>query len=96
MERCWERRGCDEEMRGRCHHNIPGEPCPSECNFAACYRKTHVVTDDLDLILNPDRDYAAAVKEVCRICEHFLTHGPDVADRTEEVCRQGNPNRFLL
>ena len=52
MEKCWERRGCDEEMQGRCPHNMPGEPCPSECNFAACVRKTHVVTDDLDLILN--------------------------------------------
>ena len=32
----------------------------------------------------------------CRFCEHFLEHGPGVAERTGEVTRQGNPNRFLL
>ena len=66
MEKCWERRGCDEEMQGRCPHNQPGEPCPSECNFAACVRKTHVVTDDLDLILVHGPDLADREGEVER------------------------------
>ena len=96
MEKCGERRGCDEEMRGRCPHNIPGEPCPADCHFAACGRKTHVVCDDFDLLLNPDRDYDAAVKEICRFCEHFLTYGPSMAERPAGFKRQGNPNRFLL
>ena len=48
-------------------------------------------------MLNPERDYDAAVKEVCRFCEHFLVHGPDMSERSaEERHRQGNPNRFLL
>ena len=43
--KCWELRGCyeDAEMNGRCPHNIPGEPCPADCHFAACFRPTHVV-----------------------------------------------------
>ena len=85
MEKCWRRRGCDDEMQGRCPHNIPGEPCPADCHFAACQRKTHVVCD-----------YDAAVKEICRFCEHFLTYGPNIADRPADFKRQGNPNRFLL
>ena len=96
MALCWEQRGCDEEMRGRCPHNIPGEPCPADCNFAACFRPTHVVASDINLILNPDLNYDASVKEVCRVCEHFLTHGPNRDSIAENAPRQGNPNRFLL
>ena len=72
------------------------EPCPADCRFAACTRSTHEVCQDFNKLLNPERDYDAAVKEVCRFCEHFLEHGPGVAERTGEVTRQGNPNRFLL
>ena len=98
MAQCWERRGCDEEMMSRCPHNIPGEPCPCDCRFAACTRSTHEVCQDYNKLLNPERDYDAAIKEVCRFCEHFLEHGPNVSDREGEsgVTRQGNPNRFLL
>ena len=73
MAQCWERRGCDEEMMSRCPHNIPGEPCPADCRFAACTRSTHEVCQDFNKLLNPERDYDAAVKEVCRFCEHFRT-----------------------
>lgn len=96
MAHCWERRGCDDEMMSRCPHNAPGEPCPADCRFAACMRSTHVVTGDFDLLLNPERDYGAAVKEVCRFCEHFLKEGPCTGDRADEGARPGNPNRFLL
>ncbi len=98
MTNCWETRGCDEEMQSRCPHNLPGEPCPADCHYAACGRATHVVASDYELLLNPDRDYDAAVKEICRFCEHFLTLGPSVADRSEQEDppRLGNPNRFLL
>lgn len=95
MAKCWEMRGCDDEMRSRCPHNIPGEPCPADCKFAACSRPTHVVATDVNLILNPELDYEASVKEVCRICEFFLTNGP-AADPNNPQRRLGNPNRFLL
>ena len=95
MAHCWEMRGCDEEMQGRCPHNIPGEPCPAECHFAACSRPTHkVVTDPLEL-LNPDINFDAAVKEGCKICSFFLQNGPAIT-ALDAVTRQGNPNRFLL
>ncbi len=96
MANCWERRGCDEEMMSRCPHNTPGEPCPADCHYAACDRPTHVVATDFAVLLNPERYFDAAVKEVCGFCEHFLEHGPDIADAPEDGPRAGNPNRFLL
>ncbi|MDO4183313.1 MAG: hypothetical protein Q4E12_06895 [Coriobacteriia bacterium] len=96
MARCWEQRGCDDEMRQRCPHNIPGEPCPADCCFSECTRPTHVVATDIVMMLNPDLNYDAAVKEVCRACEHFLTQGPGAATAADNAPRQGNPNRFLL
>ena len=80
----------------RCPHNTPGESCPMECHFAACDRPAHVSTHDLDLLLNPKRDYEAAVKEVCRLCENFLKNGPDLKEGEQPAKRSGNPNRFLL
>ena len=96
---CWELRGCyqDEEMNGRCPHNIPGEPCPADCKFTACDRPTHVVCRDILTLLDPDLNYDAAMKEVCRVCEHFLHNGPRFEPGVErEATRQGNPNRFIL
>ena len=51
---------------------------------------------DITVMLNPDLNYDAAIKEVCRFCEHFLTHGPDLSTVDPNARRQGNPNRFLL
>lgn len=97
MANCWEKRGCDEEMMGRCPHNQPLEPCPADCHFAACHRPTHVVASDFELLLNPQRDYDAAVKEICRFCEHFLKNGPGLPpEGRADRARPGNPNRFLL
>ncbi len=96
MERCWEKRGCDDEMQSRCPHNQPNEPCPADCHYAACQRKTHVVAEDFGLLLNPDRFYDAAVKQVCRFCEHFLRYGPSMAEAPEGYTRDGHSNRFLL
>ena len=75
---CWEKRGCykDEEMLSRCPHNTPGEPCPPDCHFAACERKTHVVCTQYDKLLNPNINFEAATKEICRFCEFFLDNGP--------------------
>ena len=97
MTFCWEMRGCDEEMQSRCPHNIPGEPCPAECHYALCSRPSHVPETDILELLNPDLDYDASVKEVCRTCRNFLAHGPRrAADADASARRQGNPNRFLL
>lgn len=76
MPHCWELRGCDEEMQSRCPHNIPGEPCPQDCHYAACRRPTHEFADPIDALLNPSIDHSAAVKETCRLCTFFLEHGP--------------------
>ena len=96
MEGCWSRRGCDDEMQGRCPHNVPGEPCPADCHYAACHRPTHVVCEDFGVLLNPNRDYDAAVKEVCRFCEHFLVNGPDIDPETCTRDKFSGRNRFLL
>lgn len=83
-------------MQSRCPHNTPGEPCPADCHFAACQRETHTVEKDLNVLLNPELDYEAAIKQVCRFCTFFLTHGPAIDENAEERVRVGNPNRFLL
>lgn len=96
MAHCWEKRGCDEEMQSRCPHNTPGEPCPADCHFAACLRETHIVATDFNILLNPELDYEAAIKQVCRFCEFFLTRGPTFEAGADRGDRVGNPNRFLL
>ena len=48
------------------------------------------------MLLNPDLNYDAAIKEVCRTCEFFLTKGPGRDTIEETAPRQGNPNRFLF
>lgn len=81
MAKCWEQRGCDEEMQGTClHHTDFNDRCPTKCAFAnACPRPTHVVTGDPDLIFDPDVDRDDAIKETCLYCEFFLKNGPRVA-----------------
>ncbi len=93
---CWEFRGCDEEMQQRCPHNTPSQACPANCYYAACYRNCHVVCTDFNMLLNPERNYDAAVREICRFCEYFLQNGPKTKDRPSDFERTGNPNRFLL
>lgn len=98
---CWEMRGCadDQEMLERCPHNVPCELCPADCHFAACFRPTHKVATDFNLLLNPQLDYDAGIKEICHFCEFFLTHGPCLTSETSHASdaqRPGNPNRFLL
>ena len=43
-----------------------------------------MVCTDFGKLLNPSRDFDAAVKEICRFCEFFLEHGPSTADRVDE------------
>jgi len=76
---CWEKRGCDDEMRAGCVHAInPAEQCPSGCFFSSCDRPTHRVTGDPALVFDPTIDRARAAKEICTRCAFFLTHGPRV------------------
>jgi hypothetical protein len=76
MAKCWEVRGCDEEMMSRCPHDVPADKCPARCVFAACDRSNHVQTSDPALIFEPSIDRRAAVKETCTYCAFFLTNGP--------------------
>jgi hypothetical protein len=79
MAKCWETRGCDEEMQSEClHHTEIHDRCPSKCAFAACDRKTYELTTDPDLIFDPYVDREQAVKENCMYCAFFLTHAPRV------------------
>jgi hypothetical protein len=76
MAKCWETRGCDDEMMSTCPHNSPGEKCPARCAFAACERPTHKLSSDPAVIFDPTTDRRAAIKEQCTFCEFFLTNGP--------------------
>jgi len=77
MAKCWETRGCDEEMQAECpHETVFHDRCPSKCAFAKCDRETHELTTDPALIFDPDIDRDAAIKEECVYCGFFLKHGP--------------------
>ena len=80
---CWELRGCDDEMMGRCPHVSEKvySPCPADCRYANCGRARHVVATDFTLLLDASVDRSAVIKEQCMYCEYFLTHGPRLAGR---------------
>jgi hypothetical protein len=80
MARCWEQRGCDEEMQADCPHpNELQDRCPTKCAFAQCDRPTHELTVDPELIFDPAVDRETVIREECLYCAFFLRHGPRVA-----------------
>lgn len=80
MARCWESRGCDEDMQARCpHSDNPAEKCPARCAIGQCYNPQHKVTSDPGLVFAPEIDRSACAKEACLFCAFFLTKGPHVA-----------------
>lgn len=80
MAKCWEQRGCDEEMQAECPHaNELADNCPTKCVFAnSCQRPTHEVSSDPELVFDPTVDRTGAVKDTCMYCEFFLKNGPRV------------------
>lgn len=77
MAKCWETRGCDEDMQAGCPHaQDKSDLCPMRCAYAACMRPTYRLTSDPDLLFDPTIDRSAAIKEGCRYCEFFHAHGP--------------------
>lgn len=79
MAKCWETRGCDEEMQAECPHpNELFDACPSKCAFAKCDRPTHEMTADPALIFDVTVDRSAAIKEECIYCAFFLRRGPRI------------------
>lgn len=77
MAKCWEQRGCDEEMQSVCPHPVEiGDNCPTKCAFAACDLPQHELTTDAAVIFDPDVDRSQAVKDVCMFCGFYLTRGP--------------------
>jgi hypothetical protein len=77
---CWNERGCDPEMWERCPHNLGKDYCPVECKFAQCDRPQRETVYGMAILDNPDVDRSQAVKEVCRSCKFFITHGPKVGE----------------
>ena len=85
MARCWEERGCDEEMQSTCAHaTVILDQCPTKCAFANCERPQHALTSDPELIFTIEVDRNAAIKQICMFCEHFLTRGPRLVPVIED------------
>ena len=85
MAKCWEQRGCDEEMQGTCPHaTVILDMCPTKCAFANCERPQHELTSDPELVFCADVDRNAAIKEICLFCELFLNHGPRLVAVTDD------------
>lgn len=79
MAKCWEQRGCDEEMQSECPHSVDfKDNCPTKCAFAACDRASYEMTIDPALVFDATIDRAAAIKDGCTFCGFFLTNGPRV------------------
>lgn len=79
MAKCWEQRGCDDEMQAECPHAIElRDNCPTKCAFAGCDRPTYELTIDPALIFAPDIDRSAAIKDGCTFCAFFLKNGPRI------------------
>lgn len=77
MAKCWEQRGCDEEMQSECPHATQLlDRCPTKCAFAACDRPNNKLTIDPELIFSVGPDREAPIKDGCLYCEFFLLHGP--------------------
>lgn len=79
MAKCWETRGCDEEMQAECPHSSAFmDRCPTKCAFAACDRPTFEISTDPALVFSADVDRDVAIKEVCLHCAFFLQNGPRI------------------
>jgi hypothetical protein len=79
MAKCWETRGCDDEMQKDCPHAIDlKDNCPTKCAFASCDRASYELTIDPELIFSPDVDRSAAIKDGCTYCAFFLKNGPRI------------------
>lgn len=77
MAKCWEQRGCDEEMQAECPHvTVLDDRCPAKCAFANCDRPTREVSSDPAVIFAVDIDRDAAIKEDCTYCGFFIKNGP--------------------
>lgn len=80
MSRCWEQRGCDEEMQANCAHETEfHDRCPTKCAFANfCHQPQHELTTDPELLFCGVIDRDQAIKETCLFCKYFLTQGPRI------------------
>jgi hypothetical protein len=80
MAKCWEQRGCDEEMQRECPHCIEYlDNCPTKCAFAACQRPTFEPIEDPVALFDPSVDRLQAIKDGCHFCGFFLKNGPRVS-----------------
>lgn len=89
MAKCWELRGCSEdvELMNRCPHNEEGCKCPADCHMANCERPTHKVTTNIDLLFRTDLDRSIVKKAACEFCEFFLTYGPVLTSEQQEAIK---------
>jgi len=80
MAKCWEQRGCDQEMQATCPHaNELNDNCPTKCAFTTCECSQHELTTDPALVFDPEVDRSAAIMDVCTFCAFYLKHGPRVS-----------------
>lgn len=78
MAKCWQERGCDEEMQADCaHHTTLHDRCPTRCVFAnSCQQPAYEVCVDAAMLFDPALDRSNVIKETCLHCAFFLSNGP--------------------
>lgn len=80
MSKCWEERGCDDEMSSRCPHAVSSTDglCVTSCYYTNCSRPQYKIATSFDLLLDATVDRSATIKEPCTYCEFFLKNAPRI------------------
>ncbi len=83
MAKCWETRGCDEEMQADCPHpNELQDRCPTKCAFAKCDRPQHEMTTDPELVFDPSVDRCGDDQGRVHVLCLLLAPGPADQERS--------------
>jgi hypothetical protein len=75
LAKCWEIRGCPQEMLDSCPVSLSKGLCLLNCQYAACFSPRNKMVEDPAMIFGEyARRNIKPVKQVCFTCEYYLTN----------------------
>ncbi|MCK4777947.1 MAG: hypothetical protein KAS39_06170 [Actinomycetia bacterium] len=77
MEKCWEIRGCPEELKANCTFNKKGKNCELHCHFQYCPGSSKIISDFKDFI-GLDLSSFNIKKEKCLFCEYLINEAKKI------------------
>ncbi len=85
MAKCWQIRGCPQEMLDTCPISVSKGLCLLNCAYARCFSSRSKIADSPAIIFGgPTQANIEAVKQACLTCEHYLTRGSRDGSSAEE------------